>query len=110
MDRRRAIEEYYRCFRDRDLEALRSLLLPDFKHVSSFAVHIDRDRMLDEIWPHVGQSWARKLRIFGDGDEFMVKYEVESQERAAVSMAEYVRFAGDRMAEIQVFVGRQADE
>ena len=109
MDYHGAINRYYRAFRDRDRESLQSLLTLHFHFVSSFGEHRDRDAMLDEIWPAVGQTWATKLRIFGDGPEFVVLYEHENApgvERAPVSMAEYMRFEGERIAEIEVFVGR----
>ncbi len=109
MDYLRAIEHYYRAYRERDQEGLRSLLTPDFHFVSSFGEYHDRDLMLDAIWPAVGQSWATNLRVFGDGPEFVVLYEHENApgvERPAMSMAEYVRFKGERIAEIEVFVGR----
>jgi hypothetical protein len=101
VDQRETVAEYYRCFRERDRAALRRILTPDVRHVSPFGEHSDRDRMLDAIWPAVGTSWARNLRIFGDGPEFMVRYEVESPGRPPMSMAEYVRFDGDRIAEVE---------
>jgi hypothetical protein len=107
MNKHDIIEEYYRAFRDRDQEALRSILTPSFHHISSFAEYTNRDDMLQAIWPMVGQSWARGLSIFGEGLDFMVRYEIESRERAPVTMAEYIRFEGDRIAEIEVYVGRQ---
>jgi hypothetical protein len=106
MDRRQAIERYYQCYRDRDREGLRSLLAPDMRHVSSFAEYRNRDEMLTDIWPMVGESWATQLEIFGDGSEFMVRYQVQSRERPPTNMAEYVRFDGDRIAEIEVYMGR----
>ncbi|MDQ4044451.1 MAG: nuclear transport factor 2 family protein [Chloroflexota bacterium] len=109
MDYRQLIERYYRAYRERDQEALRSLLTPDFHFVSSFGKYHDRDLMLDEIWPAVGQSWATNLRVFGEGPEFVVLYEHESTpgaERPRTSMAEYVRFEGERIGEVEVFVGR----
>lgn len=109
MDRRKAIERYYQCYRDRDQEGLRALLAPDMRHVSSFAEYDDREAMLEAIWPMVGSSWATELEIFGEGSEFMVRYRVESQERPAMSMAEHIRFEGDRIREIEVFVGRELD-
>lgn len=93
--------------RERDQETLRAILTPDFHHVSSFAEYQARDKMLQAIWPTVGQSWVRDLRIFGEAPEFMFRYEVESQQRPPMSMAEYVRFEGDRIAEIEVYLGRQ---
>lgn len=109
MDYRGAIERYYRAFRERDLEDLRALLTPDFHFVSSFGEYRERDTMLEEIWPGVGQTWATKLRVFGGGPEFVVLYEHENApgvERPPMSMAEYLRFEGERIAAIEVFVGR----
>jgi hypothetical protein len=110
MDYRGTIERYYRAFREQDREGLRAMLTPGFRHVSSFGVWTDRDAMLEAIWPSVGQSWAINLRIFGDGPELMVRYEHETAPgapRPPMSMAEYVRFEGERIAEIEVFIGRE---
>jgi hypothetical protein len=100
------IERYYRCFRERDRAGLGALLTADFHHVSSFGEHFDRDKMLDAIWPTVGRSWARNIKVFGETPEFMVRYEVESPDRPVAHMAEYVRFECERITEIEVYVGR----
>jgi len=110
MDYHGAIARYYGAYRDRDRETLRSLLTPDVHFLSGFGEYTDRDAMLDEIWPAVGQAWATKLRIFGQAPEFVVLYEHEHApgvERPPMAMAEYVRFDGNRIAGIEVFVGRQ---
>lgn len=107
-----AIERYYRAYRDRDRAALESLLTPDFHFVSRFGEYRDRDSMLDTIWPGVGQAWATGLQLFGEGPEFVVVYDhdtVPSVERPRMRMAEYLKFRGDRIAEIEVFVGRSLD-
>jgi hypothetical protein len=107
-----AIVRYYRAYRDRDRAALESLLTPDFHFVSSFGKYRDRDSMLDDIWPAVGQVWATNLQLFGQGPEFMVVYEHESAsslERPRTRMAEYLRFRGEMIAEVEVFVGRSLD-
>jgi hypothetical protein len=112
MDYHNAIERYYRAYRDRDRESLRSLLTSDFHFVSSFGEYRDRDAMLDEIWPAVGQTWATNLRIFGDGPEFVVLYKHENTpglKQPPMFMAEHVRFEGDKIAAIEVFVGRIAE-
>ena len=111
MDYHGAIERYYRAFRERDLDTLRSLLTPDFHFVSSFGEYRGRDDMLDAIWPAVGQTWATNLRVFGDGPEFVVLYEHENAPgvgRPPMHMAEHLRFQGERLAAIEVFVGRLA--
>ena len=109
MSYRETITQYYAAFRDRDRDRLRQLLTPDFHFVSAFGEFRDRDVMLDAIWPSVGQTWATSLRIFGIGPEFVVLYEHENAPgvtRPPMTMAEYVRFSGDQIAEIEVFVGR----
>jgi len=109
MDYRYAIERYYSAYRERDRERLQSLLTPNFHFVSSFGEYRDRDAMLDEIWPAVGRTWATNIRVFGDGPEFVVLYEHENTpglEQPPMSMAERIRFEGDKIAAIEVFVGR----
>lgn len=110
MNHRDVIERYYRAFRERDRESLRAVLTPGFRHVSGFGEWSDRDAMIEAIWPSVGQSWATSLRIFGDGPEFMVRYQhatLPGSPRPPMSMAEYVRFDGDLIAEIEAYVGRE---
>jgi hypothetical protein len=106
MDNREVVAEYYRCYRDRDLEALRAILTADFRHTSSFGEYAGRDAMLAEIWPSVGQSWARDLQIIGGDLEFVARFVVESKQRPAVRMAEYLRFEGARIAEVETYIGR----
>src|SRR5688500_10643923 len=106
MDHETAIHDYFRCFRERDRAGLERLLAPDFRHVSPFGIWADRDRMLDAIWPQVGRSWAVDLEIFGAGPDYMVRYR-HAGEHEGGALAEHIRFEGDRIAEIQVYVGRQ---
>jgi hypothetical protein len=110
VDHQLIIEAYYRAFRQRDRETLRSILTPDFRHMSSFGEWRDRDAMLEAIWPTVGQSWAVKLQVFGEVPRFMVRYQHESlpgTPRPSMSMAEFIRFDGDQIAEIEVYIGRE---
>ena len=110
MDHRQIIQDYYRAVRERDREGLRSILTPDFRHVSRFGEWRDRDAMLEAIWPGVGQSWAANLQIFGEAPEFIVRYQHESLpgvQRPPMSMAEFIRFEGDNIAEIEVYFGRE---
>lgn len=100
------IREYYRCYKDRDRERLRELLTPDFRHISPFGTFDDRDRMLEEIWPHVGKVWAEDIQIFGEGPEYMVRYAHAGE--SAARLAEFIRFEGNRIAEIEVYPGRGA--
>lgn len=106
MDATEIIRDYYRCFRERDRERLRELLTPDFRHLSPWNTFEGRDRMLEEIWPHVGKTWAEDIEIFGQGTDYMVRYRHAGESTAR--LAEYIRFDGGRIVEIEVYAGRGA--
>jgi hypothetical protein len=104
MDHAALIRDYFRCFAERDRAGLERLLMPKFRHVSPYGIYDDRDWMLDEIWPHVGRTWAVDIEVYGAAPCFMVRYR-HAGERSG-SMAERIRFEGARIAEIEVFAGR----
>lgn len=104
MDGRESIHAYFRAFRERDRGALERLLTPGFVHSSSFGRWDDSDRMLDAIWPSVGQHWAEDVEVYGDGPDHMVRY----RHSTGALMAEHFRFEGDRIAAVEVYVGRPA--
>src|SRR5688500_20294864 len=85
---------------------LLTIRTPYLRQTSNFAEYTGRDAMLAAIWPAVGQSWARDLQVIGGGSEFVARFVVESKERPPVRMAEYVRFEGDRIAEVETYLGR----
>jgi len=62
--------------------------------------------MLEQIEPEIGKGWARDIQVFGGGDEFIARFVVDSTERPSMRMAEYVRFEGDRIAEVETYLGR----
>jgi ketosteroid isomerase-like protein len=98
------IKEYYRCFSEKDKAPLYQILSPDFKHISPFAEYNDRDKMIEEIWPYVGQAIPTNLEIFISERGYMVKFKnVGAFEK---SMAEYIEFNGNRIAKIEVFAGK----
>jgi ketosteroid isomerase-like protein len=107
MEYKNTIKEYYRCFKDADKEGLRSILPPDFKHISEYAIYSNRDKMIEDIWPNVGKTYADDMQIFGDHPEYFVRYKVVGGDEPSRNMAEYIRFDGDKIAEIEVFTGRE---
>lgn len=110
MKHRDIIQTYYQSYKKSDRKTLRNLLTNDFRHISEFNQFDDPDEMIEIIWPNVGKSWAEDLEIFGEHLEFMVRYRVVGGNRPARNMAEYIRFEGDKIAEIEVFTGREIDD
>lgn len=104
MSREEAIRAYFQAFRDRDRDTLERLLVPAFRHISPWGVYEDRDRMLDAIWPSVGEHWAEDIAIYGTGPDYLVRY----RHSTGSTLVEHFRFDGDRIGEVEVFVGRGA--
>lgn len=109
MEYHQIIQTYYQCYKEADRETLRSLLTDNFRHISSFSEFNDPDTMLDTIWSEVGKSWAEDLQIFGEHPEYMVRYKVVGGNQPARHMSEYIRFEGDKIAESEVFEGRELE-
>lgn len=106
---REIIRNYYRCFKEADKKTLKKILVPGFRHLSKYATYSNRDRMIEDIWASVGETWAENIQIFGEDPEFMVRYEVAGKDLPPATMAEYIRFEEDKIAEIEVFMGRELD-
>ena len=104
MSHKDDILAYFQAFRDADRGTLERLLVEDFRHVSPWAVYDHRDRMLDDIWPAVGQHWAEDIVIYGEGPDYLVRY----KHTGGAAMVEHFRFDGGRIAQVEVFVGRGA--
>lgn len=100
------IRTYFDCFKNRDRETLEKILTPNFIHSSPFGYFDNRDKMLDTIWPSVGDRWAIDLEIFSAGDGYMARYRHNVDPQPL--LAEFIRFEGDRMAEIEVYLGKGA--
>ena len=74
--RENCVRLYYDCFASCDRETLTGLLTKDFAFASSYATYKDRDKMLDDIWPHVVQNRNRveDLEFFHLGNQLIAKY------------------------------------
>ena len=104
MNHKDAIRDYFRAYKDKDRATLERVLAPDLIHRSPFGVFEGRDSMLDQIWPSVGAVWAIDLEILGDAPRYMVRY--RHSDGSPARFAEYFFFDGDRIAEIDVYLGR----
>ncbi len=100
------IRAYFNAFKTRDRETLEKILTPNFIHSSPFGHFNDRDKMLDAIWPSVGDRWAVDLEIFGEHPAFMVRYRHNVAPQPL--LAEFIRFEGDKIAGIEVYLGKGA--
>ena len=100
---RETVRAYFRAFRDRDRVTLERILAPKLIHRSPFGEHRDRDRMLDQVWPHPGPIWAEEVTVYGRAPEFLAHYRHGGASRG--HLVERFVFDGERIVEIEVYLG-----
>jgi len=83
------------------------MLAPDFTFSSPRDDHISRQRYFEHCWPK--QKAFRDIHIehlIADGDEVIVSYRAEKMDGNSFRNVELIRFAGDKIAEVNVYFGR----
>ncbi|TIX89811.1 nuclear transport factor 2 family protein [Rhizobium sp. P44RR-XXIV] len=83
------------------------MLAPDFTFSSPRDDHIDRRRYFEHCWPR--EKVFRDIHIehlIADGGEVIVSYRAEKMDGGSFRNVELIRFAGDRIAEVNVYFGR----
>jgi len=83
------------------------MLTQDFTFSSPRDDHIDRKRYFEHCWPK--EKVFRDIHIehlVADGDDVIVGYRAEKMDGASFRNVELIRFAGDRIAEVNVYFGR----
>lgn len=83
------------------------MLTRNFTFSSPRDDHIDRKRYFEHCWPK--EKIFRDIHIehlVADGDDVIVSYRAEKMDGGSFRNVEMIHFAGDRIAEIDVYFGR----
>jgi len=100
------IRAAYDAFHSCDREAFERLLADDFRFSSPDDPVLDRAGYFERCWPQAGEPRDFEIeRIFVQGDEAFVRYALGRPTGERFRNTEYFRFAGDRIAEVQVYYG-----
>ncbi len=101
----------YRAYETKDRQAIEALLAGDFTFSSPQDDHIDRKTYFERCWPNSEKIHAFTIeRVFEQGNEVFVHYEVELKTGAAFRNVELLRFAGHKIVEVDVYFGRTLKE
>ncbi|MBB6483111.1 nuclear transport factor 2 family protein [Rhizobium lusitanum] len=88
-------------------EIVDAMLAPDFTFSSPRDDHIDRKSYFEQCWPK--EKTFRDIHIehlLADGDDVIVGYRAEKMDGGSFRNVELIRFAGDRILEVNVYFGR----
>jgi ketosteroid isomerase-like protein len=100
------IRNYYHAYETKDRAAIEGLLSSDFAFTSPLDDHIDRRAYFKRCWPNCERIKAFRIeRLFEEGDEAFVQYELEPIDGAPFRNVEYFVRQGNRIREVVVYFG-----
>jgi len=100
------IRKYYGAYEQKDRKAIEPLLTDDFTFSSPHDDHIDRATYFTRCWPNSERIRAFHIeKLFEEGNEAFVLYELESGTEAKSRNTEFFRIEGDKIREVEVYFG-----
>jgi ketosteroid isomerase-like protein len=103
IDRSRQL---YLAFAAGDRATAESLLAPEFAFHSPPDPDLDRAGYFERCWPNAGNRTEFEfVRLVESGDEVFVTYEGTRPDGTRFRNSEVLRFAGDLIAEAEVYFG-----
>ena len=105
-DRIERVREMYRAYEERDRDVVEELIADDFRFHAPPDPDLDRAAYFERCWPNAGAIEKFEfVRLFEQGEEVFVTYESTKTDGNRFRNTEILRFAGDRIAEVEVYFG-----
>ncbi len=96
----------YRAFAAGDREFVEQVLAPDFAFHSPPDPELDRAGYFARCWPGAGNgNHFEFVRLVEAGEELLVTYEATRPDGSRFRNTEVLRFAGEKIAEVEVYFG-----
>ncbi len=100
------IRRSYACYPAKDRPTHESLIAADFHFTSPYDDRIDRARYIERCWPFSEQVESLDLeKLFVDGDEAFVRYQVKPKGAPAFRNVEFIRTRRGQIHEVEVYFG-----
>jgi ketosteroid isomerase-like protein len=100
------IRRSYACYPAKDRATHEALIAPDFHFTSPYDDHIDRAEYFRRCWPNADKIRALEIeQLFVEGDDALVRYRVQLAEGPVFRNVDYVRTAGGKIREVEVYFG-----
>lgn len=101
------VNRYFAAYVTGDRRGIEALLTPDFTFTSPQEDHIDRATYVERCWALAGTYEYTDLKsVVVSDNECFVLYESKSKSGNLQRNVELLRFKGDRLQCVEVFVGR----
>ena len=101
----------YRAYETRDRKLLESVLADDFIFSSPRDDYIDRATYFARCWPNSDKMRKFTFEFLAEqGSEVVVRYVLELTDGSRFRNMETLRFAGDKIAAVDVYFGRTIEQ
>ena len=101
------VRSCFTAFHSRDRDALEKLFSDDFAFSSPRDDHISKAEYFERCWPNGDKHRTFEiLKLFHEGDEAFVQYELETTDGERFRNTEFFRCEGDQIKEVDVYFGR----
>jgi ketosteroid isomerase-like protein len=100
------IRALFAAYRANDRASVENSFTDDFRFTSPYDDAIDKATYFERCWR--GSDWIERQqleKIFAEGDEAFVTYEVATRDGKRFRNTEFFRFAGERVRSIDVYFG-----
>ena len=105
------VRRYFQAYETKDRGVVEALLSDDFTCTSPLDDRIDRAAYFAKCWPNSENIRAFTIEtLFERGAEIAVRYKLEMLNGARFRNVELFRFAGSKIAEVDVYFGRTIEE
>lgn len=100
------VHKYYEAFASRDRKTVEQGLSDRFSFTSPLDDHIDKATFFEKCWPYGDTIKSLRVdRVFENGNEAFVRYEIEPKDGERFQNVEFVRMDGDQIVEVVVYFG-----
>jgi ketosteroid isomerase-like protein len=103
------VRRAYAAYPANDRDALEPLLADDFTFSSPDDPDLDRAAYFERCWPNHEHIVAIRIeKLFMEGDEAFVRYELERDSGERFRNAEYLRLRDGKIERVEVYYGASA--
>jgi len=104
----KVVHDYYHSYEAKDRALLESRVSEDFRFTSPRDDHIDRATYFKRCWPNNEKTKAIRIKkLFEQGDEVFVLYELQPIDGPAFRNTEFLRTKDGKVTEVEVYFGSE---
>lgn len=100
------VRRAYGAYANNDREAIEALISDELSFTSPYDDHIGKADYMARCWPNHERIKTHTIeKLFIEGEEAFVRYELETADGARWKNAEWLRFENGKLREVEVYFG-----